>query len=146
MSPVLTYCDSTIALLYVCSLSSNIYLLFGGIQTIYLFIYDMLYFIQVLTYSGFYDSNLEWIGLEGIQIIASINPGGSLGRHQLSTRLTSIVRLCSVDYPSTEQLQAVYGAYLQPVIQHCLQTHPFWGSVGKIHALASSMITVYDQV
>ncbi len=99
-----------------------------------------------MTYKGFFASNLEWIGLEGIQIIASINPGGSLGRHQLSTRLTSIIRLCSLDYPSNEQLQSVYGAYLQPIIQHSIQGHPYWGSVGKIHSLANSMITVYDQV
>ncbi len=107
---------------------------------------NVLFLHQILTYKGFFDASLEWIALESIQIIASVNPGGSLGRHTLSTRLTSIVRLCSVEYPSNDQLQAVYSAYLQPVIQHSLQGHPFWSSVGKIHSLANSMINVYDQV
>ena len=89
---------------------------------------------------------MEWIGLEGIQIIASFNPGGSLGRHSLSTRLTAIVRICYVDYPTIDQLQAVYGAYLQPVLLSSLHSHPFWGSSAKIHTLANSMITLYDKV
>jgi dynein heavy chain 2 len=101
---------------------------------------------QVLTYNGFYADNLEWVGLEGIQIIASINPSGSLGHHSLSTRFTAIVRLCCVDYPSTDQLQAVYSAYLQPVLHHSLHSHPFWSSVAKIHSLANSMINVYEKV
>lgn len=99
-----------------------------------------------MTYNGFYDNNLDWVGLEGIQIIGSINPGGSLGRHSLSTRLTAIVRLCCIDYPTTDQLQAVYGAYLQPVILSSLHSHPFWSSTAKAHTLANSMITVYDKV
>ena len=101
---------------------------------------------KILTYQGFYDPSLEWIGLEGIQVVASINPGGSLGRHQLSTRFSAIVRLCSIDYPNVDQLQAVYGAYLQPVLHHSLHSHPYWANVGKIHALAGSMIAVYEQV
>ena len=101
---------------------------------------------QLLTYDGFYDSNLEWVGLEGVQIVASVNPGGSLGRHQLSTRFTSIVRLCCVDYPDSGQLQAIYGAYLRPVLHHTLRQHPVWGSVSKIHGLAGSMIAIYDRV
>uniref|UniRef100_A0A8C2M1K4 Cytoplasmic dynein 2 heavy chain 1 n=1 Tax=Cricetulus griseus TaxID=10029 RepID=A0A8C2M1K4_CRIGR len=53
---------------------------------------------QVLTYQGFYDENLEWVGLENIQIVASMSAGGRLGRHKLTTRFTSIVRLCAVEY------------------------------------------------
>ena len=53
---------------------------------------------QVLTYSGFYDSNLEFVSLDNVQIVASMNSGNSLGRHKLTSRFTSIVRLCSVGY------------------------------------------------
>lgn len=105
-----------------------------------------MFVFQLLTYDGFYDSNLEWVGLEAVQIVASVNPGGSLGRHQLSTRFTSIVRLCCVDYPDSEQLQAIYAAYLRPVLHHTLKQHPVWGSVSKIHGLAGSMIAIYDRV
>jgi dynein heavy chain 2 len=51
---------------------------------------------QLLTYNGFYDSNLEFVGLDGVQIVASMSAGSSLGRHKLTTRFTSVVRLCSI--------------------------------------------------
>ena len=54
------------------------------------------YFIQVLTYKGFYDTNLEWVGLDGVQIVASMNAAHTVGRHQLTSRFTSIVRICSI--------------------------------------------------
>ena len=57
----------------------------------------MVYF-QLLTYGGFYDANLEFVGLEGVQIVASMNAGSTLGRHKLSTRFTSVVRICSIGY------------------------------------------------
>ena len=49
-------------------------------------------------------------------------------------------------YPDHEQLQTVYGTYLRAVLHHSLETHPLWGSTAKIHALASSMVQVYEQV
>jgi len=42
--------------------------------------------LQVLTYNGFYDPNNEWVGLEGVQIVASMNAGGSVGKHDLTSR------------------------------------------------------------
>ncbi|KAG8523219.1 Cytoplasmic dynein 2 heavy chain 1, partial [Galemys pyrenaicus] len=101
---------------------------------------------QVLTYQGFYDENLEWVGLENIQIVASMSAGGRLGRHKLTTRFTSIVRLCAVDYPEREQLQTIYGAYLEPVLHKNLKNHSIWGSSSKIYLLAGSMVQVYEQV
>ncbi|NXI65822.1 DYHC2 protein, partial [Anseranas semipalmata] len=101
---------------------------------------------QVLTYQGFYDENLEWVGLENIQIVASMTAGGTLGRNKLTSRFTSIVRLCAVDYPERDQLQTIYSAYLEPVLQKNLKNHPIWGSLPKIHQLAGSMVQVYEQV
>ncbi|KAF2973673.1 hypothetical protein EK904_004515 [Melospiza melodia maxima] len=101
---------------------------------------------QVLTYQGFYDENLEWVGLENIQIVASMSAGGTLGRHKLTSRFTSIVRLCAIDYPEREQLQTIYSAYLEPVLQKNLKNHPVWGSLPKIHQLAGSMVQIYQQV
>ncbi|KAJ8280434.1 hypothetical protein GJAV_G00054510 [Gymnothorax javanicus] len=76
---------------------------------------------QVLTYHGFYDENLEWVGLENIQTVASI-------------------------YPDREQLQTIYSAYLQPVLQRSMGEHSAWSSAGKVHQLAGSMVQVYEQV
>ncbi|KAL2095874.1 hypothetical protein ACEWY4_008022 [Coilia grayii] len=101
---------------------------------------------QVLTYHGFYDENLEWVGLENIQIVASMSARGAVGRHLLTTRFTSIVRICTIDYPDREQLQTIYGAYLQPVLQRTLGDHAAWGTAGKVHQLAGSLVQVYEQV
>ncbi|XP_074649972.1 cytoplasmic dynein 2 heavy chain 1-like [Tubulanus polymorphus] len=101
---------------------------------------------QVLTYNGFYDSNLEWVGLEGVQIVASMNAGSTLGKHKLTTRFTSIVRIASIGYPDRDQLQAIYGAYLTPVLHRHLSNHHIWGNPAKVHALAGSMVQVYEQL
>ncbi|XP_062329494.1 dynein cytoplasmic 2 heavy chain 1 [Osmerus eperlanus] len=101
---------------------------------------------QVLTYQGFYDENLEWVGLENIQVVASMSAGGTVGRHQLTTRFTSIVRICTIDYPDKEQLQTIYSAYLQPVLQHSLGTQAPWASAGKARQLAGSLVQLYQQV
>ncbi|XP_072467338.1 cytoplasmic dynein 2 heavy chain 1 isoform X1 [Notamacropus eugenii] len=101
---------------------------------------------QVLTYQGFYDENLEWVGLENIQVVASMSAGGRLGRHKLTTRFTSIVRLCAIDYPERDQLRTIYGAYLEPVLHKNLKNHSIWGSSSKIYLLAGSMVQVYEQV
>ncbi|XP_013915709.1 PREDICTED: cytoplasmic dynein 2 heavy chain 1 [Thamnophis sirtalis] len=101
---------------------------------------------QVLTYQGFYDENLEWVGLENIQIVASMSAGGTVGRHKLTSRFTSIVRLCAIDYPERDQLQTIYSAYLEPVLHKNLKNHPAWGSLAKIYQLAGSMVQVYEQV
>uniref|UniRef100_A0ABM5FWF4 Cytoplasmic dynein 2 heavy chain 1 n=2 Tax=Agamidae TaxID=81953 RepID=A0ABM5FWF4_9SAUR len=101
---------------------------------------------QVLTYQGFYDENLEWVGLENIQIVASMSAGGTLGKHKLTSRFTSIVRLCAIDYPERDQLQTIYSAYLEPVLHKNLKNHPAWGSLAKIHQLAGSMVQVYEQI
>ncbi|XP_043928516.1 cytoplasmic dynein 2 heavy chain 1 isoform X1 [Protopterus annectens] len=101
---------------------------------------------QVLTYHGFYDENLEWVGLENIQIVASMSVGGTLGRHPLTTRFTSVVRICAIDYPAKEQLQAIYEAYLEPILQRNLKSQPAWGSPERLHQLSGSLVQVYEQV
>ncbi|XP_071781183.2 cytoplasmic dynein 2 heavy chain 1 [Centroberyx gerrardi] len=101
---------------------------------------------QVLTYQGFYDENLEWVGLENIQVVASMSAGGAVGRHTLTSRFSSIVRICTIDYPDREQLQTIYSAYLQPVLQHSLGSQAAWASTGKTHQLAGSLVQVYEQV
>lgn len=59
---------------------------------------------QAVMHKGFYDDDLEFVQLEHIQIVASIAPASTLGRHRLSTRFTAIVRVCSISYPSSEEL------------------------------------------
>ncbi|XP_036005544.1 cytoplasmic dynein 2 heavy chain 1 isoform X1 [Fundulus heteroclitus] len=101
---------------------------------------------QVLTYKGFYDENLEWVSLENIQVVASMSTGGAVGTHSLTSRFSSIVRICTVDYPDREQLQTIYSAYLQPILHHSLGNQAAWASTGKTHQLAGSLVQVYEQV
>lgn len=101
---------------------------------------------KILTYNGFYDDNLEFVNLENIQIVGSMNPTNTLGRHKLSTRFTSIVRICSINYPNEDQLQIIYANYLQSILQQQLSNHKVWSSHNKVHQLAVSMIHVYNEV
>ena len=101
---------------------------------------------QVLTYGGFYDNNLEWVGLEAVQIVGSMTAGTGLGRHQLSTRFTSILRLHSVAQPEKENLEVVYASYLGAVFRATVPGHPVWGSGSKAAQLATSMVQVYQQM
>ncbi|XP_029026743.1 cytoplasmic dynein 2 heavy chain 1 isoform X2 [Betta splendens] len=101
---------------------------------------------QVLTYNGFYDENLEWVSLENIQMVASMSTGGAVGSHSLTSRFSSIVRICTIDYPDREQLQTIYSAYLQPVLRHSLGSQAAWASTGKTHQLAGSLVQLYEQM
>lgn len=49
-------------------------------------------------------------------------------------------------YPDREQLQTIYSAYLQPVLQHSLGSQASWASTGKTHQLAGSLVQLYEQV
>lgn len=51
---------------------------------------------QLITYNGFYDDSLEFVRLENIQIVGSMNPNITIGRHKLPSRFTSIVRIFSI--------------------------------------------------
>ncbi|CAF4638011.1 unnamed protein product [Rotaria sp. Silwood1] len=104
------------------------------------------FFQQILTHNGFYDNNLEFVNLENIQIVGSMNPSNTLGRHKLSTRFTSIVRICSINYPDEEQLQIIYANYLRSILQQQLPNHRVWSSSGKINQLALSMIHIYNEL
>ena len=67
---------------------------------------------QLVTFGGFYDANLEFLRIEGVQIVASINPATTIGRHPLSTRFTAIVRIYYLDYPETHELSTIYEKLL----------------------------------
>ena len=68
---------------------------------------------QILTYGGFYD-NLEWVGLEAVQIVGSMSSssiGAGLGRHQLSTRFTSVLRIVSITQPDKVSKTCITVSY-----------------------------------
>lgn len=75
-----------------------------------------------------------------------MNPSNTLGRHKLSTRFTSIVRICSINYPNEDQLQLIYSNYLRSILQQQLPNHRLWSSNTKVQQLALSMIHVYNEL
>ena len=70
---------------------------------------------QLITFGGFYDPSLEFLRLERVQIVCSMNPATTVGRHALSTRFTAIARIGILDYPEAAELVAVYEALLGAV-------------------------------
>ena len=100
---------------------------------------------QIITYGGFYDG-LEWVGLEAVQVVGSMSAGSGLGRHQLSTRFTSVVRVASMGQPDKEYLDAFCSSYLGAVFTEVLPSHPLWGQQPKVGQLAGSMVSVYMQM
>ena len=101
---------------------------------------------QLITYNGFYDNNNEWIGLQDVQLVGSMTAGTGLGRHPLSTRFTSIIRIFSINEPDKEQLETVYSSYLYTVLKDIVPGHPVWANPGKVSSLSSSMVNIYQQL
>uniref|UniRef100_A0A7S1KLM8 Cytoplasmic dynein 2 heavy chain 1 n=1 Tax=Percolomonas cosmopolitus TaxID=63605 RepID=A0A7S1KLM8_9EUKA len=101
---------------------------------------------QILTYNGFYDDEMDIVQLEKIQIVASMNPSSSVGRYPLSTRLTSIVRICYISYPETEQLLSIYTEFTRVVFEHRFASHSIWNVPANMKLIANAMISLYKQI
>jgi len=71
---------------------------------------------QLVCYKGFYDDNLEFVFLERVQIVASMNPSTTVGRHNISSRFTANVRLACVEYPASEELLPVYSEFMKTIL------------------------------
>ncbi|XP_022659262.1 cytoplasmic dynein 2 heavy chain 1-like [Varroa destructor] len=67
---------------------------------------------QIVNYGGFYDDCLNWIAFERIQFIATVTD-----RAQISTRLTSISLIISLEHPDREELTQIYSTLISPVLK-----------------------------
>ena len=56
--------------------------------------------------------------MERIQIVASMNPSTTIGRHKISTRFTANVRIAYVEYPTSDELTPVYSEFLKTILSH----------------------------
>ena len=111
---------------------------------------------QIITFNGFYDEALEFIGLDRVQIVGSMNPATTVGRHPLSTRFTAIVHIAYMDYPSTSELQSIYTAFLEAAVTpvsggksgaNFLEVKdPKWRQMANLKRLAETMIKIYEEV
>ncbi|KAI9144619.1 dynein heavy chain and region D6 of dynein motor-domain-containing protein [Paraphysoderma sedebokerense] len=101
---------------------------------------------QLITYKGFYDANLEWIGVENITIVATARYANPPTNLRLSSRLTSIARQYSISYPPLEQLAAIFTTSLQHVLAQKYESHDIWSFPKNISRLASTMMGIFQQV
>ena len=100
---------------------------------------------QIITFDGFYDEALEFLRLERIQIVASINAATTVGRHPLSTRFTAVVRIGVVDYPDTNELVSVYDAFLGTVLGSVQLGDRKWVQPSERERLANTIVEVYQK-
>jgi len=101
---------------------------------------------QLVTFNGFYDENLEFLGIERVHIVATMNPATTVGRHHLSTRFTAIVRIAYMDYPTPQELGIIYSCYLRGALHGVTPADERFRSPDALSKLASSMVELFQQV
>ncbi|CAM9144794.1 unnamed protein product [Heterosigma akashiwo] len=101
---------------------------------------------QLITFNGFYDENLEFLRLERVQLVCSMNAATTVGRHPLTTRFTAVVRIGVVDYPDKEELGTVYDTFLGAVLGAGAGAGARWERGADRERLSRSMVELYDQV
>ena len=103
---------------------------------------------QLITFNGFYNEQLEFVSLERIQIVCSMNPATTVGRHPLSTRFTAIVNIAYMDYPSKDELIQVYTscftATLTPRAKDMVDVKMTSGK--ELRRLSQTLVDLYEQV
>ena len=102
---------------------------------------------QLITYRGFYDDGLEWVGIERVQVVATMNPVTAVGRSTLSTRFTATVHVAYMTYPDHEALVYIYSALLSRVVQHVPKLLDESGrDTVAVRKLTATMVDVYEKV
>ncbi|CAG9464002.1 unnamed protein product [Pedinophyceae sp. YPF-701] len=101
---------------------------------------------QILTYRGYYDEEegLEWVQIERIQIVGTMDPPSTVGRHPLSQRLAAVMRIAYMPNPTGAELQEIFARLLEPIVAH-LRGEGGQG-VPEPTTLAGAMVAVYEEV
>lgn len=96
-----------------------------------------------MCYKGFYNNDLEFVSLERIQIVASMNPSSTIGRHRISTRFTANVRIAYIEYPSNDELIAVYSEFFKTIL-----SQPSFGKglANSSKKLSQFLVELYSNV
>jgi dynein heavy chain 2 len=103
---------------------------------------------QLVLYEGFYDAHdLEWVGVERVQIVASMNPPGSMGRYPVASRFIAIVSVLSMTYPTQSSLETIYSDFFTAMLQSpALQSMAVGVSAKSAADFARAIINVYAGV
>ena len=93
-----------------------------------------------------HDVRHRWFFLQ-VQIAASMNPSGGIGRYPLVSRFTALLSVAYIAYPPKEQLSQVYCEYLGVLMSlPPLDKHHTWGGGKNADELSNTLVSVYDQV
>ncbi|KAK9815706.1 hypothetical protein WJX72_008353 [[Myrmecia] bisecta] len=98
---------------------------------------------QLLTYNGYYDDSLEFIGLERVQVVCSLNLATTVGRHALTQRFTALVRIAHISYPGADQLVVIYTQVLEKALQQAALQNPQLQLHAIAPKLAATMLDMY---
>ncbi|MCP9266202.1 DYHC2 [Dirofilaria immitis] len=96
---------------------------------------------QLLTYGGYYNEKLEWISLENIQLVLSITLANDEGHYLLPSRFVSLLRICTVEYPTQEELITIYSSYLTFLIKDSMEPLR-----RRLNDLAIIMVRLFNDV
>lgn len=96
---------------------------------------------QLLTYQGFYDDNQEFVGLMNIQIVCSMNPATTVGRHAITSRFTAIAGIAYMPYVSRDEMSEVYATMFGEFV-----TGTNYEGESQRRQLADTVLDVHEQV
>ncbi|GJQ81468.1 btv [Trypoxylus dichotomus] len=94
----------------------------------------------LITYNGFFDEGLEWVGIENFTIVAS-----SSHTSRLSIRFSSLLHIYNLELPEKEDLHVICSSYLQNTLKEITSSNESWLK-RKLGKLASTMISIYNEV
>ena len=101
---------------------------------------------QLITFQGFYDQNLEFLSVERVQIVCSMNPATTVGRHPLSTRFTAITRVAYMGYPEQAELKVVYSTFLTAFSNSVPGIEARWRTEQALEQLSGTMVELFEGV
>nr|CCC94835.1 putative dynein heavy chain [Trypanosoma congolense IL3000] len=102
------------------------------------------FMMQLIMYRGFYNSELEWIGIERIQLVASMNPVVSAGRYAVTPRLLAVVGIVFMAYPSKAGLLQIYTEYFNSIFSSGVPTMN--SESGSSVNLSQFVISVFEKI
>lgn len=100
---------------------------------------------QLLTFKGYYNANLEFLRVENVHIVCSMNPPTTVGRNPISTRFTAIIKIAYIDYPSSDELVDVYTAYAGAALNSITMVDDTFHEPASQKKLAEAMVGIYTK-
>ena len=100
---------------------------------------------QLLLYNGYFDNDLEWVGIEKVQFVATMGAVISAGRYPVTPRLLSLMSVVTVSEADKNSMMNIYGQLFRALLD--TEPHKSGGrSFDNGRELAAVVATVYDKI